>query len=257
MSIDKIEDKEIVFVTTTLYTKWLSYQKKLIRKNFPGSEIIESDGRNNWPVSWFSWINLIKDRSEKYYVHLDEDFFITSGEELRKCIQKIHDGKIDILGVSDAYHHYRGANPIAINTFLMIGRIDDLKETNLSDIQFNLTESGWTNNKDLHFKEDYLDGFEYPFEKQQNEGNFEYQQEPYYAFMWEMKNKGCKFGYLYPYFDDRFKSTNPRLTQESPDIGIHMWYTRQCESNMDVWGLPNVERYKKIENFLIEGNKDE
>ena len=33
-----IEDKDIIFVTTTLYTDCLEVQQKLIEKNFPGSE---------------------------------------------------------------------------------------------------------------------------------------------------------------------------------------------------------------------------
>ncbi len=64
-----------------------------------------------------------------------------------------------------------------------------------------------------------------------------------------MKELGCKFDYLYPYFDDRFKS-NPRLEKDSLDIGIHMWYTRNWNSEMDVWGLKNVERYNRVEKFL-------
>lgn len=67
-----------------------------------------------------------------------------------------------------------------------------------------------------------------------------------------MKEMGCKFDYLYPFFDDRFKSTNPRLEKDSDDIGIHMWYTRNCDSNMDVWGLPNVERYNLVEKYINE-----
>ena len=65
-----------------------------------------------------------------------------------------------------------------------------------------------------------------------------------------MKELGCKFDYLYPFFDERFKSTNPRLEKDSDDIGIHMWYTRQWNSSMDVWGLPNVERYNLLEKYI-------
>ncbi len=28
----KIEDKDIIFVTTTLYTKWLGYQSKIVKE---------------------------------------------------------------------------------------------------------------------------------------------------------------------------------------------------------------------------------
>ena len=80
--------------------------------------------------------------------------------------------------------------------------------------------------------------------------NLKFEQEPYYAFMWSMKEAGARFGYLYPHFDDRFKSTNPRISENSKDIGIHMWYTRNWNSDMDVWGLPNNKRYELIEEHL-------
>jgi hypothetical protein len=65
-----------------------------------------------------------------------------------------------------------------------------------------------------------------------------------------MKELNLKFDYLYPHFDKTLKSTNPRINETSPDIGIHMWYTRQWNSDMDVHGLPNIERYNKVEEFL-------
>jgi hypothetical protein len=49
-----------VFVTTTLYTKWLRYQSDIINRLFPGVEHIIIDGRNNWPNSWFNWIDIVK-----------------------------------------------------------------------------------------------------------------------------------------------------------------------------------------------------
>ena len=151
----------------------------------------------------------------------------------------------DLVGIPDGGHSYRGANPIAINTFLMIGRIDIVKKINLSNIKFGYDQNnGWINNMNLKFQDRYLnkiipDG-----------SNLKFEQEPYYAFMWSMKEAGARFGYLYPHFDDRFKSTNPRISENSKDIGIHMWYTRNWNSDMDVWGLPNNKRYELIEEHL-------
>lgn len=254
-----IQDKDLIFVTTTLYTKWLDYQQKIIKHLFSESEIIVIDGRENWPNCWFYWIDEVKKTDKKYYIHIDEDFFITSKEELLKSIKKIEDNNIDLLGCSDGYHHYRGANPVAINTFLMIGRVNDLKKlkVDLKTAKYKLTYDGisysWLNNLGIKFKDEYNKDFKYEFE-QQGGSNFQNEQEPYYAFLWAMKDLECKFDYLYPFFDDRFKSTNPRLCEDSKDIGIHMWYTREWSSQMDVWGLPNIERYKRIESFLNEKN---
>ena len=251
-----IEDKDIVFVTTTLYTKWLDYQSEIIKKIFPNSQHIIVDGKENWPNSWFYWIDEVKKSDRKYYIHIDEDFFITSKDELIKAIQKMEDNDIGLLGCPDGYHHYRGANPVAINTFFMIGRVSDLKrlDTDLKSVEYTLgTYDGktyiWINNLDIKFKDEYKIDFNYPFESQGG-SNFENDHEPYYAFLWSMKEMGCKFDYLYPHFDERFKSTNPRISTDSPDIGIHMWYTRQWNSNMDVWGLPNIERYNKVEEYI-------
>lgn len=69
-----IKDSEILFVTTTLYSKWLDYQQDIVKNFFPNSERIVVDGRKNWPKSWFYWIDEVKKSDKKYYIHIDEDF---------------------------------------------------------------------------------------------------------------------------------------------------------------------------------------
>jgi hypothetical protein len=243
-----ISEKDIVFVTTTLYTKWLNYQSKIIKDLFPECEHIVVDGRIKWPYSWFYWIDKVKDSKKKWYIHIDEDFFLTDKEEVIKCIEKMESEGIDLIGCSDGYHHFRQNNPVAINTFFMIGRVGNLKDINFNDIKIDWNGNSYINNYNLHFKMEYLDDFEYKHNKM---ADCKYNDiEPYYAFQWKMKNTGLKFDYLYPHFDDRFKSTNPRLDENSKDIGIHMWYTRQWNSEMDVWGMKNIDRYNKIEKYL-------
>jgi hypothetical protein len=84
----------------------------------------------------------------------------------------------------------------------------------------------------------------------ENGENCFYEQEPYYMILWMLKDKGRKFNYLYPHFDERFKSTNPRMTKGSGDIAIHMWYTRQWESSMMVHDTPNSFRYNAVEEYI-------
>jgi hypothetical protein len=254
MDKDMIDEKDIVFVTTTLHTKWLGYQQKIIKKFFPNSNIILIDGRpeyNTWPNSWFYWINEVKKTDGKYFIHIDEDFFINDKCEFMKVLNKMESDDLDIVGCPDGYNHYRGANPVAINTFLMFGRISKLKQINIDNIMFNYNHKGWVNNYNLIFKEEYKKDFNYKFIKQ-GDGNFVFEQEPYYAFLWAMKSIGCKFDYLFPFFDERFKSTNPRIEEDSNDIGIHMWFTRNWNSQEIIHGLPNIERYEKIEKYLNE-----
>lgn len=260
MDKNLIKEEDIIFITTTLYTKWLSYQSNIIKKLFPNSKHILIDGRDNWPNSWFYWINEVKKCDEKYYIHIDEDFFIESKEELLKAVSKLDEENIDLLGCADGYHHYRGANPVAMNTLFMIGRVKDIKSINIdiNSLRFNLTSYdghsySWENNFGIRYKEEYSSDFNYPHRIMENGANFKNEHEPYYLFFWLMKNIGVRFGYLYPHFDDRFKSTNPRISEYSNDIGIHMWFVRESNSSTDIHGMRNCDRYKKVEEY-INGN---
>ena len=124
-------------------------------------------------------------------------------------------------------------------------------KVNLSNISFVYGTNGWMNNLGLSFKESYKDDFDYKFTKKGG-GDLTFEQEPYYTFLCALKDAGCKFDYLFPNFDDRFKSTNPRVEEDSNDIGIHMWYTRECNSNSDVHGMKNIDRYLKLENEILK-----
>jgi hypothetical protein len=241
-------ENNIVFVTTTLYTKWLDHQSKIIKELFLDSDHIIVDGRNNWPNSWFYWIDKVKNSDKKYYIHIDEDFFIESKDEILKCIEKMELENIDLFGCSDGYHHYRQHNPVAINTFFMIGKVEHLKDLDFSEIKFQWIGDSYINNMDLNYKEEYSKDFNYKHEKF---ADFKFDNfEPYYSFSWKMKDMGLKFDYLYPHFDDRFKSTNPRIDKDSKDIGIHMWYTRNWNSEMIVSGVRNIDRYIELEKNL-------
>jgi hypothetical protein len=71
-----VKDEDIIFITPAIHTKWLGYQKKIIKDLFPGSKHLIIDGRSNWPYAWFYWMKEIKDIPVKWFVHIDEDFFI-------------------------------------------------------------------------------------------------------------------------------------------------------------------------------------
>lgn len=245
-------EQDICFVTTSIYTKFLDYQSEIIKREFPNSYHLIIDGTSNWPNSWFYWIEEVKKLPHRFFIHIDEDFFLTSKSELLRVIEKMEDQNIDVIGVPDGYFQFRGANPVAMNTFLMIGRTEVLKKLDFTSIRFYFDQNkGWLNNYNIKFKEDYKKDFNYTHPVQGG-FNFGYEQEPYYAFFWSLKELGYKFDYLYPHFDDRFKSTNPRISIDSSDIGIHMWYTRSWFTNQDVHGMSNIDRYNKIEKVLKE-----
>lgn len=248
-----IDESKIVFITTTLFSKWLDYQKKIISDLFPKSHHLIIDGRSNWPYAWFYWIDKIKGIDCKWYVHIDEDCFIEDKNEIIRLIEKMEDEDFSLSAVSDGLHHYRGANKVAINSFFMVGRKDKLMEIefDLDSVNFHLTNNGWRNNLDIIYDErKHGSDFNYPHEIFKNGHNPDYEMEPYYALLWMMKERGQKFYYLYPHFDDMYKSTNPRIDSGSNDIAIHMWYTRGWDQRFDVHGLPNCERYNLIEKYL-------
>ena len=87
-----ILDSDIIFVTTTLNSKWLSYQSKIIKDLFPGSEHLIIDGSSNWPKAWFSWVGSIRGKDVKWFVHLDEDCFVENKGEITRLIEKMEEG---------------------------------------------------------------------------------------------------------------------------------------------------------------------
>jgi hypothetical protein len=249
-----INESDIVFVTTSMSTKWIGYQQKILKDNFPESTFVVVNGVGNWPKSWFYWIDQVKSLDKEWYIHIDEDCFLENKEEVFRLLEKMKTEDIGISAISEAYCHFRGNNPVAFNSFFLAGRIRDLKDLDLDfrQVSFTYTGSKWTNSLGIHFKEEYKEGFEYPHDKAWPYENYESEAEPYYLFCWLMKEKKIKFYYLYPHFDQRFKSTNPRIEKNSPDIAVHMWYTRMWDSPMDVHGLPNSERYSRLESYLRE-----
>ena len=259
--IGKIKDKEIVFITTTFFSKWLNYQRRCIKKFFPESEFITIDGNKNWPYAWFYWLDELKGRKEKWFVHIDEDCFLSSRDELEKLIFEMEREDATLSAVSDGFHHYRGANPVAINSFFMVGNAEHFNDLNFSldGVKFWHENAGWRNSLNIIYDEaKHRKDFTYPHKKMENGENCAYEQEPYYMILWLLKERGRKFKYLFPHFDERFKSTNPRINEDSLDIAIHMWYTRTWESPSPTHGVPNVLRYQRIEeylnNHLLNGN---
>jgi hypothetical protein len=249
-----IKESDILFVTTSMSTKWIGHQQKILKDNFPESSFLVVPGTDRWPNAWFYWIDEAKKSSAKWYIHIDEDCFLENKGEVIRLLQKMDDEDIGISAISEAYCHFRGNNPVAFNSFFLAGRVEDLQDLNIDfrSVSFYPDGNGWNNSLGIRFKEEYLQDFEYVHEKAWPYDNLKSETEPYYLFCWLMKEKKIKFYYLYPHFDDRFKSTNPRIEKDSPDIAIHMWYTRLWGSPMDVHGLPNHERYERVEKYLQE-----
>jgi hypothetical protein len=254
-----IEDKDIIFVTDTIFTKWIGYQKKIINNFFPGSRHVIIDGTKRWPECWFDWIDIVKSSGCKWYIHIEEDCFIEDKDSILEAIEKMEKEEIAVMGTADGYQPYRGGNPLTMTPFFLIGRTLDLQDIdiNLKDLTFRMKPDGtWSNSLGIEYKDSYSEGFSYPYEKIGNDGKMgKGDIEPFYALFWKIHEKKKKLHYFYPNFGDDLKSLNPSLSKGSTPMVVHMFYTRMWESNMDVHGLPNVERYRRLERYLLNKHK--
>lgn len=246
---------KIKFFTNSTHSDIQEVQSNCIKKFFPECKQHLIDGRVGWFLTWYKWLDDFKDDDSEWFIHVDEDCFITSREEIIKTIEKMQTEGYDIAGPPDGHCSYRGANHMALNQFFMI--------VNKKCIDT------WNNRTDIpQFKEEWIE--EYPFEKTGG-SHYEYNMEfgssgkplgeiwkpftePYYDFMWVLKEAGCKFLYLEPLFDKEFQTTN--LMNGTI---YHMWHQRDRYSNNIVSNahtMTNKQRFdgmlNKINNILDE-----
>lgn len=232
---NQIKHMKLLFCTTTLNPPYLNLQQSLIRQAYPSADFVIFNGEG-FPNSWYHWVNYSLNIDKQYdiIIHLDDDFFLTNKLEMDNLLNFMYNSDYDCVGVPDAYYNYRGHNPCAYNSFFML-----VKHKSLINLKgFDYTQ--------LKFKNSYIDKVNH-IHNYPAPDSYQYDEfEPYYNFMWAMHEKDFKFYFLYPYEDDEFKTTNPKLNESSDYIGIHMWYSRIWNSNFDVLGVPNIERYKKV-----------
>lgn len=233
---------KITFFTTSTFSDIQETQSMCIRKLFPESNHVKFDGRRGWFMVWYEWLNFAKDFQSDWYVHLDEDCFITSREEIEKLIEHMTENGLDISGPPDGYFEYRGGNAMAFNSFFMI-------------MNRKCIDTWHSRTHVPQFKEEWIE--EYPFEKRGGT-NYDYNMEfgssgkplgliwkpctePYYDFMWVLKEAGIKFNYLEPTFGEEFQTTN--LLNNTI---IHMWHQRERWSDSivsTVHKMPNRLRF--------------
>ncbi len=214
---------KITFCTTSTFSDVQELQSKCIRNNFPESHHLKFDGRKGWFTVWYSWAQYCQNFESDYYVHIDEDCFITSRDEIMNLIQYMEENGIDIAGPPDGHFEYRSGNHMALNSFFMV-------------MNRKCIETWNSRTSTPQFKKDWIE--EYPYEKK-NHSHYEYdmefgssgkplgmiwkpETEPYYDFFWVLKEAGLKFHYLEPVFGEEFQTTD--LLNGTV---VHMWHQRE------------------------------
>lgn len=235
---------KITFFTTSTYSDIQPIQATCLKKHFTESEHIIINGRYNW--SWYEWLEIAKDIESDWYVHIDEDCFITSKQDILDLINEMVLNNYDISGPPDGHFEYRSGNHMAFNSFFMI--------MNRKAID------AWHNRKRIiQFRKEWIEP--YPFEIK-NKSHYEYNMEfgsdgksfaeiwkpdtePYYDFMWVLKDNDIKFNYLEPVFGEEFQTTN--LLNNTV---IHMWHQRQRDINHIVSPLHKMTNKSRFDEFI-------
>lgn len=240
----EILDTDIVFVTTSLSTKWEAYSAGQVKKYFPGSTHIHVDGRTGWFDVWFEWIKRLENRPEKYFIHLDEDCFILNRENVLEAIElMVNEGSV-VAGIQDSNFYWRDYSSVCINPFFMIGKVREV------------VDACRRNYRHLVFSPKYVQKRSGSGSKGKLHGVFKATEfEPYYCFFYNLYECGHHFTFLQTHDDYRFANSkgelpattlrlNESVKENTGDICVHMWYTR-------VWNnAENIERYTKLEAFL-------
>lgn len=242
----------ITFFTTSTFSDIQEYQTACIRKFFPDSQHIKFDGRSGWFAVWYSWLEYARTVDSDWYVHIDEDCFITSAEQINSLIADMEASGADIAGPPDGHFEYRSGNHMAFNAFFMIMN--------------RKCVDAWASRPAVipQFREEWIE--EYPFEKR-NGSRYEYdmefgssgkplgmiwkpETEPYYDFFWVLKAAGIKFEYLEPAFGEDLQTTDL--------LGgtvRHLWHQRERFANHVVSPLhkmPNRMRYDMMISKIKE-----
>jgi hypothetical protein len=235
----------LTFFTTSTFSDIQQVQSATIKKLFPNSNHHLIDGRQGWFSIWYQWLEVARSIQSDWYIHIDEDCFVTSDDEILNLIEYMEKNNLDIAGCPDGHFEYRSGNHLALNSFFMI------MNRKCIDTWFSRIEIP-------QFQKEWIE--EYPYTKT-NHSHYEYnmefgssgkplgliwkpETEPYYDFMWVLKKSGCKFYYLEPHFGLEFQTTN--LLNNTI---IHMWHQRERWSNNIVsplHKLPNKSRFDQV-----------
>jgi hypothetical protein len=240
--VSPLRDDEIVFVTNTRYTPWLERSQAAIEAEFPASRRILVDGRKGWPKVWFRWMRRVRWARERWVCLVDEDCFLCDRAALASIVQAMESSGAAIAGVPDHFYVPRSFNELAMNPFFLLVDRRRMREA-------TKRVRGW---RKLRLREEWFERARYSWGPEVRREAVEY--EPFYPFFWLFYEAGMETLYLFPHEDyrfaneqGRFPATTVRLDATSPDVCIHLWYSREWLSD------DHRERYARAGRWLDAG----
>jgi len=235
------KNRTLVFITTSLGTKWESYSQALIARGYPNQTRIIVDGTQKWSALMF--LDRALEQDSDYTIHIDEDCFLYEPKQLDNliCYLEANDDVV-FAGIPDGGHYYRVHNPCACNLFFVVFKTEAVRRILASN-------PDW---KSLQFKDSYRvrAGLENVVLDRSRIAYDDY--EPYYPFFWSILESGKRINYLDNRLDSDLFSTDVYFNGAKRPMARHMWYLRSWE--MKDCGpydkLPNLERYRRLENEI-------
>lgn len=237
-----LRDEEVVFVTNTRFTPWLERSQQAIAAEFPSSRRLVLDGRSGWPEAWFAWMRRVRRARERWVCLVDEDCFLCSRDAVASIVARTEETRAGVAGVPDHFYVPRDFNELAMNPFFLV-----VDRTRMLDATTRVRR--W---RRLRARPEWFDRARYPWSPTIGREAIEY--EPFYPFFWLFYEAGTPLLYLYPHEDYRFANergefpaTAVRLEPSAPDACVHLWYSRDWETD------DHRERYAKARRWLDAG----
>jgi hypothetical protein len=234
-------NSKLLFITTSLGTKWESYSQTLIELGYPSQKRILVDGTKDW--SPLNFLKVALDEDSDYTVHIDEDCFLYDPRQLHRLISFMEEcDDVVLAGTPDGGHYHRDHNPYACNLFFLVfktGAIRDLLAVNPRWMSLEFQESFKSKvNLDISSLDQSLLNYD----------NFE----PYYAFSWAIIDGGKKITYLKTAVNPFLLSTDVYFDGDALPLVRHMWYVRSwfmTEPGSHL-KIPHRERYSNLQKEI-------
>lgn len=234
---------KLLFVTSSLNTKWLNYSQQLIANGFPDAKRIVIDGTENWsPLRFVDELQAYRDYD--FVIHIDEDCFLLEPDQLRTVLEELQTKpKVVMAGSPDGGMPYRGHNYYACNLFFVI-----IKPAMLCDLLESTPQ--W---KSLRWNSKYevsntFEDYEFWNRENQRLDNFE----RYYPLFWLVLENNFRIQYLSGTLNVRYSSTDLFAENCDRPFARHMWFARDWKENKVTRnGRTNLDRYNLHESEVL------